>query len=428
MVKKKSSFLQLTDALNKISPDGEFLETSPLGIIDEWLNTGSYILNAALSGSLFGGLPNRRSLVLAGEEGTGKTYIALSICRQAQAKDYEIIYFDSEGAIDKDFVTRLGVDPNKVRLQPVNTIEEFNHIAAKMVNTIEELKENGEEAPKILVVLDSLGNLSSLKEVDDSATGSDKRDMTKQQQIRKLFRVNGLKFAKHGIPFIINSHVYASIGSYIPGNVVSGGGGVKYNASIIFELSKKKLDDKEGEEKAKAKNVDAVRVGVTITVKPIKQRFARPIKVELHIPFYKQPNPYVGLEKFVSWDICGIMRGKSLTEKQYEKLSSAEQKRCQKFEMTDGNVRYAFPKETARTLVCRHLDGEIPLNELFTQRVFTKEILELLDEKVIKPTFQLPSIECHDDLDEISDELLKDQEIKEIDEVDGKDKGNKKNK
>ncbi|MFW6311383.1 MAG: helicase HerA domain-containing protein, partial [Nanoarchaeota archaeon] len=100
MAKKKNSFLKLTDALNKIAPDGDMLDVSPLGKIDEWLNTGSYILNAALSGSLFGGLPNRRSLALAGETGTGKTYIALSICREAQKNGYDIIYFDSEGAID----------------------------------------------------------------------------------------------------------------------------------------------------------------------------------------------------------------------------------------------------------------------------------------------------------------------------------------
>ncbi|MFW6310870.1 MAG: hypothetical protein ACOC1K_01400, partial [Nanoarchaeota archaeon] len=272
--------------------------------------------------------------------------------------------------------------------------------------SFEEMSKAGEELPKVMVVLDSLGNLSSEKELKDAQDGSDKRDMTKQQMVRKLFRVNGVSFAKYGIPFVINSHVYAAIGTYVPMNVVSGGGGVLYNASVIFELSKKKLVDADGEKDAKDKNVDAVRVGVTITVKPIKQRFARPIKVELHIPFYKQPNPYVGLEKFVSWDVCGIMRGKALTEKQMLKLKESEQNTCKKFVTSDGKELYAFPKDTSRTLVCEHLDGEIPLNELFTPKVFTQEILEKLDENVIKPTFQLPSIESLDELAELEKEII----------------------
>lgn len=409
--KPQSSFSKLSDMLDKIAPDGAIIDDNPIAQIDEWISTGSYILNAALSGSLFGGLPNRRSLVLAGEEGSGKTYIALSICRNALAMGYEIIYFDSEGSIDKDFVNRLGVDTSRVRLQPVNTIEEFNHIAAQITKSYQDMTENKEELPKIMVVLDSLGNLSSAKEVDDSTSGSNKRDMTKQQAIRKLFRVNGMQFAKYGIPFIVNNHVYEAIGSYFPTKVISGGGGVKYNASIIFELSKKKLEDKESEAKNKERNIDAVRVGVTIVVKPVKQRFARPIKVELHIPFYKKPNPFVGLEKFVSWEACGVMRGKALTEKQYNKLTETEQSKCKSFQTSDSKTLYAFPKETARTLVVRHCDGEIPLSSLFSEKVFTQDVLRELDEKIIKPAFMLPSIESLEDLDELTDEIAKDGEI-----------------
>jgi len=336
---------------------------------------------------------------------SGKTYIALSIFRNAQAMDYDIIYFDSEGAIDKDFVSRLGVDTSRFRLQPVNTIEEVNHISSKIIESVEEIIKSGGKPPKIAIGLDSLGNLSSLKELTDSVEANDKRDMTKQQAIRKLFRVNGMKFAKYGIPFVVNAHVYEKIGSYIPGKEVSGGGGLKYNVSIMFMLTKKKLDDKEAEQVAKDKNVEAVRVGVTITVTPIKQRFARPIKVELHIPFYKKPNPYVGLEKFASWDSCGIMRGKAFTEKQFDKLTDAEKKVCKEFEGPNGEKMYALPKDTARTLVCRHLKGETPLTDLFTSKVFTDEVLKELDEKVIKNVFMLPSIDSLEDLAELEQEM-----------------------
>jgi RecA/RadA recombinase len=403
------SFSQLNDFLNTIAPDGEILDINPIAKIDEWIPTGSYILNAALSGSLFGGLPNRRSLVLAGEEGTGKTFIALSIVRNAQKMGYDVIYFDSEGAIDIDFVAKLGVDTSRVRLQPVNTVEEFSHIAAQLTKNFEELKAKGQEPPKIMVVLDSLGNLSSEKEKDDTTEGVNKRDMTKQQAIRKLFRVNGLKFAKLGIPFIVNNHVYDSM-SMFTSKEISGGGGVKYNASIIFQLGKGKLDDSEGEKKAKEKNVDAVRVGVTIYVTPVKQRFAKPIKVQLHIPFYKSPNPFVGLEPFVSWESVGIIRGRCIKQKDFDKLSPTDQKKCKPFEVPpesekDDGKRYAAPNDKAHFLVCKHLNGEVPLAELFTDKVFTKELLEELDEKVIKPTFMLPSIESLDDLAEITKEM-----------------------
>lgn len=204
-------FSKMNEIMSKIAPEGDMIEDSPYAFIDEWISTGWYIVNAALSGSLFGGVPNRRSVVFAGEESTGKTFLALSTCREAQKMGYSVLYFDSEGGIDINFVKNLGLDTSKFRLQPINTIEEFNHIASQLMHTYDEMIEKNETPPKTIIVLDSLGNLSSEKETKDSVEGSDKRDMTKQQQIRKLFRVNGLKFAKHGVPFIVNNHVYACL-------------------------------------------------------------------------------------------------------------------------------------------------------------------------------------------------------------------------
>jgi len=442
--KGSGSFSELNDFLNTVAPDGEILDINPIAKIDEWIPSGSFILNAAISGSLFGGIPNRRSFVLAGEEGTGKTFIAMSICRNAIKRGYSILYFDSEGAIDIDFVKKLGVDTSKVRLQPVYTIEEFSTIVAKITKQFDDAKAAGIVPPKIMIVLDSLGNLSSTKETTDTVEGSDKRDMTKQQNIRKLFRVNGLQLAKHGIPFIINNHVYASMSMFTP-KEISGGGGVKYNASIIFVLGKGKLEDAEGEKIAKKKNVDAVKLGITIYITPYKNRYAKPIKVQFHIPFYKPINPYIGLEKFVSWETCGVVRGKALPEKEYLKLTDNAQKKCfpfqstatrkvsakewgqmsdidqkkcteldaggktPKYELTEDVTFYAEPSDTARTLVVKHENGEVPLGELFTKRVFTEAVLHELDEKVIKPTFMLPTIETLDDLAELTATITDDE-------------------
>jgi len=201
--KTKLSFSELNTALSAFSPDGAILDDSVYARIDEWIPTGNYILNAALSGSLFGGMPNRRSLTFAGEEGTGKTYLALSIVRHAQAMDYDIVYYDSEGAIDIDFVKRLGVDTKRIRIENISTIEEFATNTAKLNEIITNARNNGVTPPKIMVVLDSLGNLSSLKEKADTTSGDNKRDMTKQQAIRRTFRVVGNDFAKNAIPFII---------------------------------------------------------------------------------------------------------------------------------------------------------------------------------------------------------------------------------
>jgi len=428
---KSTSFLELNDALNKISPDGGLIEDVTYTRIDEWISTGSYILNACISGSLFGGMPNRRSLLLAGVNSTGKSYLALSICRNAQSMGYNVIYVDTEGAIDDEFVKRLGIDTSKFRVEPINTIEKFKFFAANLNKYMSECRESGKEVPKVILVLDSLGNLSSEKERTDAQDQNEKRDMTKQQGVRGMFRVNGLDFAINGIPFIIIGHTYEKTNSYIPGQEISGGGGPKYNASISLMLTISKMDDKESEEHNKKTNVNSTKVGVVVTVTPVKQRFARPIKVQFHIPFYKKPNSYVGLESFVSWDACGIMRGKAISEKEYNRLNPEEQKICREFDfkqpkkdgIEDIIKMYAMPKDTSRTLVCKHLNGEIPLVELFTDKVFTQDVLKQLDDNAIKPTFMLPSINSLDDLVEITEELTTDDDHLEKEKIETENEG-----
>jgi RecA/RadA recombinase len=429
--KPNVTFSELNDALSKISPTGAIIEDSIYAKIDEWIPTGSYILNAAMSGSLFGGMPNRRSLLFAGSEGSGKTFLTLSIVRNAQAMGYFPIYYDSEGSIDIDFVKRLGIDTSKFRIENISTVEEFATLTAKLNETIEDIRKAEKTPPKVMVILDSLGNLSSIKEKADTTSGSDKRDMTKQQAIRRTFRVIANDFAKNGIPFVLTGHVYAKIGSYIPGDEISGGGGGKYSASIIFVLTKSKLTDKDSEEHVKKIGLETAKVGIVVTVHPYKQRFARPIKVQIHIPFYKKPNPYVGLEKFVNWETCGVVRGKTHNQKEYEKLKDSEKKSCFNFEgwsmveeadksgntvlvkKPNGKI-WVEPRDTSKYLVCKHLGGEISLAELYTDKVFTDEVLHKLDENIIKRTFQLPNIESLEDLAEITGDLLDDTEMGDI--------------
>jgi len=207
------------------------------------------------------------------------------------------------------------------------------------------------------------------------------------------------------IPLVVVSHVYASIGSYVPTNIVSGGSGLGYNSSVTLELSVSKLADKANDAAAaKATNADdVVRSGVTVTAKPKKSRFTIPRKVRFQIPYFKKPNPYVGLDGFVGdFEKSGICRGVLLTEKEYSKLPDSEKAKIYVFEH-NGQTLYCQQKDTARGIVVKHLGEVIPLTELFTEKVFTEDYLKWLDDNVIRPAFELPDQNAFDDIKEIED-------------------------
>jgi len=236
-----------------------------------------------------------------------------------------------------------------------------------------------------------------------------KLKLISKKEINNKLKVYDIEVADEHHYILENGIIsHNSIGSFIGGDVISGGGGGKYSPSIIFTLTKSQFSDKDSEEHVKKIGLEKARVGITITLWPYKQRFARPIPVKIHIPFYKKPNPYVGLEKFVNWETCGIVRGNMINEKQYSKLTPIEQKKCFEFEY-DNNKAYAYPKDTARKLICKHL-GEIPIADLYTEKVFTQEVLRQLDENIIKKTFQLPSIESLEDLAEVTCDLIDNKE------------------
>lgn len=405
---KEFSFNDLDEQLTKISPKGSVISTNSYSKIDEWISTGNYLLNAQLSGSLFGGIPNSRSICLAGESGTGKTFLALNICREAQLMGYNIIYCDSEAAVDQDVIQNFGVDPDSFRYQPVSTPLEVRQFVAHLCDQLKKAKDSGKALPKVMLVLDSLGNLATTKERADAISGSDKRDMTKQQELRSLFRVITADLAELKIPFVFTNHTYATIGSYVPGQTISGGGGAIYNASVILQLSKAGL-----------KEDGANKTGIIVTSKPAKNRFARPLPIKFHISFYKGMNPYVGLEQFLSWKNCGVQRGKLLTEKEFQKYYKEDNPRYQELLETevvrtneDGTTDkfYFEAKDTARTIAVAHTFSMIKPQELFSSKVFTKEMLKSLDENFIQKMFKLPNVSTLGDIenDEIS-EIINDE-------------------
>ncbi len=186
------------------------------------IDTGSYILNAVLSGSIYGGVADNKITAFAGESATGKTFFVLGIIKSFLDKNPEAgcIIYDTEAAVTRQMMEERGIDTKRVIVAEMDTIQRFRTHAIK---TLEYYEKSGKDRPPFMMVLDSLGLLSTTKEMEDTAEGKETRDMTKAQVIKAAFRVLTLKLAKVKVPLLVTNHVYAAVGSYVPTNEISGG-------------------------------------------------------------------------------------------------------------------------------------------------------------------------------------------------------------
>lgn len=229
----KNLITELNDENTSIAADQK-----NAGEFSGFLDTGCYVLNGILSGSLYGGIIDNRISAIAGEEATGKTFFALSVVKNFLDKDPDnvVCYYDAEAAISTSMLKERGIDISRVIIAEPTTIQEFRHHVLKLLDSYEKKKDR----PKMLLVLDSLGMLSTSKEVEDTAAGKETRDMTRAQVIRGTFRVITLRLARAKVPMLLTNHTYAVVGAYVPTKSMSGGGGLKYAASTILQLSKRK--------------------------------------------------------------------------------------------------------------------------------------------------------------------------------------------
>jgi RecA/RadA recombinase len=370
---KPFSFLDLDKELSKIEGFelGSLLANNSFSEVDEWIPTGNYLLNAQISGSLFGGIPNTRSFGLMGDPGTGKSFVCLNVVREAQKKGYDVVYCDTEGAIDKTGALKFGIDANRLRYQPIKTVSQFQTFVANLVDMVNKARAKG-ESPKILLILDSLGMLSTDKELADAMKGHNAADMgAKAKELRKLFRVITLDLTAAKIPLICTNHVYTG-GGFMPTKESSGGDGPIFAMSVISFLSKAQL--KEGS--------STTRTGIVVTSNLKKSRFTVPEQVKFHISFANGMNPYVGLQDYVSWDSCGVERGK------LEEVKGPDGKKELKFTGNASSTRWAV----------KHLGKTVTTSELFSSKVFTQEVLENLDNNVIKNKFHLPELMDYSDI------------------------------
>ena len=183
---------------------------------------------------------------IAGESATGKTFFVMGMCKSFldANPDAGVLYFESESAITKSMVVDRGIDPTRMVIIPVTTVQEFRTQALKVLDSYLAKKES--DRRPIMLCLDSLGMLSTTKEVEDTSDGKETRDMTRAQVLKAAFRVLTLKLGRAKVPMVVTNHTYDSMGSMFPTKEMGGGSGLKYAASSIIFLSKKK--DKNGTE------------------------------------------------------------------------------------------------------------------------------------------------------------------------------------
>ena len=227
---------EIGDEYTQIAADIDETET--------FIDTGSYIFNGLVSGSIYGGMSNNKITAIAGESSTGKTYFSLAVVKNFldNNPDGYCLYFDTEAAVTKGLLESRGIDTTRLVVVNVVTVEEFRGKALKAVDIY--LKSDEESRKPCMFVLDSLGMLSTEKEIKDALDDKQVRDMTKSQLIKGAFRVLTLKLGQAGIPMLVTNHTYDVIGSYVPTKEMGGGAGLKYAASTIIFLTKSK--EKEG--------------------------------------------------------------------------------------------------------------------------------------------------------------------------------------
>ena len=300
--------------------------------VSSFIDTGSYSFNALLSGSIYGGLPGNKITAIAGEAATGKTFFALGIVKNFLDvnKEAGVIYFESESAISKDMIESRGVDGSRMVIVPVATVQEFRNQSIKILDKY--LEQPQDKRKPLMFVLDSLGMLSTTKEMEDTAEGKETRDMTRSQIVKSTFRVLTLKLGKANIPMIMTNHTYDVIGSMFPQKEMGGGSGLKYAASSIIYLSKRK--EKNGTEV----------IGNIIHCKNYKSRLTKEnAQIDVKLTYKHGLDKYYGLLEL--GEESGI----------FTKVST-------RYEMPDGSKVFG-----------KNINDE-------PEKYFTKEVLQKIDE------------------------------------------------
>jgi RecA/RadA recombinase len=348
-----------------------------------FISTGVYLVDAAMSGRLLnGGIATNRISVFAGESGAGKSFMCFSCAKHAQKVGYSVIYIDTENAIDLEDLPKYGVDNSidKFRLIRSNKVEDVNMLLTQLIDDLKEQKLAGYELPKLLIIIDSLGQMASNKEKNDLLKGDIKQDMTKAKALGSLFRSINTDLGYLDIPLLVANHTYLTMDLF-PKSVMKGGNGLLYSASVIGMMSKSQL--KTGEED----DMDLGASGISVLFKTQKSRLAKPKKIRFDISFAHGMNPYTGLDAFCRpeyMEQIGIAKGKMEVDKKTGEMT-----------FIPGGIRWYV----------NHLNKSVTTKQLFSSEVFTQGVLEKMA-PIVNDYFRFKSIDEIEEVEKKFNEVM----------------------
>jgi RecA/RadA recombinase len=284
--------------LDDLNPDAAFLNENSLSNVTEWIDTGCMALNAIISGSLYGGIPMGRITGFAGPQACGKTLMVNKIMAHAQKKGMHVVYFDTENALDKNTAENLGCDASKIKHCPIEIIEECRNQMVKFLKTV---VENGLQG-KVLIAIDSLGNLISARESKIIEDGKDSADMgARAVSLKSMLRAITHATAKANCPIVFTNHTYDNPGALYPTLVKSqsGGSGPLYMSSVLVQMSTKQERVSRTDNKNAVDDVTPLSKdinGLTMRALTTKNRFVPPfLECEMYLNFKSGISKYSGL-------------------------------------------------------------------------------------------------------------------------------------
>ena len=258
----------------------------------DWVSTGNYTLNYLISGDFHKGVPLGKVTVFAGESGAGKSYICSgNIIKNAQEQGIFCILIDSENALDESWLHALGVDTNEDKLLKMNMamIDDVARTISEFMKGYKAM--DGNERPKVLFVIDSLGMLLTPTDVNQFEAGEMKGDMgRKPKALTSLVRNCVNMFGSMNVGMVCTNHTYASQDMFDPDDKISGGQGFIYASSIVVAMRKLKLKtDADGNKTSQVH-------GIRSACKVMKTRYSKPFEsVQVEIPYETGMSPTSGL-------------------------------------------------------------------------------------------------------------------------------------
>ena len=233
--------MSLLDKIKKNSTikDTSILASSKFFTKKDMIPTSIPVINVALSGRFDGGLTPGLTM-WAGPSKHFKTAFSLLMAKayQDKYKDAVILFYDSEFGTPQSYFDSFSIDTERVLHTPITDIEQLKFDIMQQMNNIE----RGE---RVMIVIDSIGNLASKKEVEDALDGKSVADMSRAKQLKSLFRMVTPHLTLKDIPMVVVNHTYKEIGMF-PKDIVGGGTGSYYSADNIYILGRQQ--EKEGTE------------------------------------------------------------------------------------------------------------------------------------------------------------------------------------